>query len=192
VGQARQWLPDAVGGILWFGTDDAATSPLTPIYSSSTRVPWCFSTANGNMLEYSDTAMFWLTNRVTNFAYLRYDMISADIRKVLDEWENSQLESVKAADEVAVTLYDKKPAKAVKYLTEYSVDTAQKLFDKWSELDKYLLVKYIDGNVKKEDANGFITNGNPGFIPEFPDQPGYDERWKRTVAGQDDGTLKER
>ncbi|MDR0907226.1 MAG: C69 family dipeptidase [Rikenellaceae bacterium] len=191
VGQAREWLPDAVGGILWFGTDDAATSPLTPIYSSSTRVPWCFSLENGNMLEYSDTSMFWLTNRITNFAYLRYDIVAPTIRKVLDEWELSQLASVNEVDKVAVELYNKKPAKAVAYLTDYSVDTAQELFDKWNKLDKYLLVKYIDGNVKKEDASGFITNGNPGTIPASPDQPGYDERWKRTVAGQDDGTLRE-
>jgi dipeptidase len=192
VGQARGWLPDRVGGILWFGTDDAATSPLTPIYSSSTRVPWCFSTENGNMLEYSDSSMFWLTNRIANFAYLRYDIVAPVIRKELDAWENSQLERVKETDRTATELYAKKPAKAIKYLTEYSVDTAQELFDNWNKLDKYLLVKYIDGNVKKEDASGFTTNGNPGSIPASPDQPGYDERWKRTVAGQDDGTLRVR
>ncbi len=74
VGQARD---KKSGGILWFGTDDAATSPLTPIYSASVEVPWCLSEENGSMVEYSPTSMFWLTNRISNFAYLRYDMISA-------------------------------------------------------------------------------------------------------------------
>ncbi len=190
VGQSRSWLPDPVGGILWFGTDDAATSPLTPIYCSTTEVPWCFSEKNGHMTEYSESSMFWLTNRVANFAYLRYDMISADVRKALDEWENGQLGKVKDVDRTASELYAQKPVKAVKYLTGYTVDTAQSLFDRWSALDHYLLVKYIDGNVKKEDANGFIDNGSGVNIPEMPDFPGYDERWHRTVAGQDDGTLR--
>lgn len=189
VGQARNWLPDPVGGILWFGTDDAATSPLTPIYCSTTEVPWCFSIENGHMLEYSDSSMFWLTNRMSNFAYLRYDRIGADIRKEVDEWENSQLRKVLDVDKAASELHAKKAAKAVKYVTEYTVNTAQELFDRWSALDKYLLVKYIDGNVKKEDANGFIENGSGVNIPVMPEFPGYDERWRRTVAGQDDGTL---
>ncbi|NTU95480.1 MAG: dipeptidase, partial [Bacteroidales bacterium] len=66
LGQARSWLPDEVGGIFWFGVDDAATSALTPIYSSSLRVPECFRVGNGDMLTYSPTSAFWLFNRVTN------------------------------------------------------------------------------------------------------------------------------
>ena len=69
-------------GILWFGVDDAATSCLTPIFCSAQEVPGCFREDNGSMLEYSPTSAFWLFNRTTNFAYMRYDMISADIRKV--------------------------------------------------------------------------------------------------------------
>jgi dipeptidase len=198
VGQSRNWLPAPVAGILWFGTDDAATSPLTPIYSSSTSVPWCFSTENGHMTEYSPTSMFWLTNRVTNFAYMRYDMISADIRKVLDKWENERLGKVSQTDAAAAELYAKKPAKALEYLTAYSVNTAQTLFQLWDELDKYLLVKYMDGNVKKENdtggfgGEGFLDNGNGANIPASPDFPGYDERWRRNVVANDDGTLKSR
>jgi dipeptidase len=191
VGQARNWVPVPVAGILWFGTDDTATSPLTPIYTSATEIPWCFSTENGSMMEYSDSSMFWLTNRIANFAYLRYDMISADIRKRIDRWENLQIAKVKSVDDAATGLFDRKPAKAVKFLTEYSVDTAQKLFSDWQKLDQYLLVKYIDGNVKKENADGtFKDNGNGANIPEMPDFPGYDERWRRNVAASDDGTLR--
>ena len=86
-------------GILWFGVDDTATSCLTPIYCSTTEVPVCFSEETASMLRYSPVSAFWLFNRVTNFAYLRYDMISADIRKVTDQWENARLEEVKQIDE---------------------------------------------------------------------------------------------
>ncbi len=185
VAQARPYLPDDMG-ILWFGVDDAATSCLTPIYCSSTDVPECLREGNGSMLKYSDTSAFWIFNRVTNFAYLNYDRVAPAIRKVVDEWENSKLEEVKQIDAV----YASSPKKRVKKLTEYSVNTAQSLFDKWVELDRYLLVKFMDGNIKSEDENGFIDNGNGRDIPDKIQQPGYSEKWKRAVAADNGKILR--
>jgi dipeptidase len=182
LGQARNWLPDEVGGIFWFGVDDAATSALTPIYSSSLRVPECFRVGNGDMLTYSPTSAFWLFNRVTNFAYLLYDRVAPEIRKVGDKHEIDAIERTAAIDEAAMMLYKESPQKAREFLTDYSVNTAQELFAKWDKLDKYLLVKFMDGNIKKQDANGcFLDNGYGKNIPPMPSQPGYSEMWKRTV-----------
>ncbi len=191
VGQTRSHVSPCLSGILWFGTDDAATSPLTPIYSASTEVPWCLSTENGNIMEYSDTSMFWLTTRVSNFAYLRYDMIGGEVRGVIDEWENARLAEVDAIDAAATKIHDEQGHDAARaFMTRFSVDTADSLFDKWNRLDKYLLVKYMDGNVKKQNDDGsFRDNGNGANIPEMPDFPGYDQRWKDNVAAADDGTL---
>ncbi len=187
VAQARPWLPDDMG-ILWFGVDDAATSCLTPIYCSATEVPECFREGNGTMLKYSPTSAFWLFNRVTNFAYLRYDLIAADIRKVVDEWENTRLEEVKQID--AATEGDS-PKKRQKRLTRYSVDMARQLFDRWTELDRYLLVKYIDGNLKSETEPGkFLDNGNGRDIPDKIQFPGYNEKWKRAVVADHGEVLK--
>ena len=112
-------------GILWFGVDDAATSCLTPIFCSTEEVPECFREGNGSMLEYSPTSAFWLFNCVTNFAYMRYDMIAADIRKVTDAWENGQLARMAEIDARA-TGYDSQAARR-RYLTRQSVDTARAL-----------------------------------------------------------------
>ena len=185
VGQAR---PNKVG-ILWFGTDDAATSPLTPIYVNSTEVPWCLSEENGSMLKYSDTSMFWITNRVAQFAYLRYNTVGKHVRSEVDKWENAMIEYVKDID-MAIANVAYKPKKAAKIATEFSVKSAEILFNYWVELDKYLMVKYIDGNVKGEDANGFIDNGNGKDIPGKIEQPGYSERWKRAVARDNGEVLK--
>ena len=184
VGQARQGKT----GILWFGTDDAATSPLTPIYVNTTEAPECLREGNGTMLKYSDTSMFWITNRVTQFAYLRYDLIGKKVREFIDEWENKAFDIVKDIDmAIANTPNAKKKAKIA---TEFSTSTAQSLFDIWVNLDKYLMVKYIDGNVKGEDENGFIDNGNGKDIPGKIEQPGYSEKWKRAVAA-DHGKILE-
>ena len=184
MGQAR---PEKVG-ILWFGTDDAATSPLTPIYVNSQEVPECLKEGNGSMLEYSDTAMFWVTNRVAQFAYLRYNIVGKHVRAIVDKWENTAIEEVAKYDAIIARASSDKKLK--KLTTEFSVNTAQALFDKWVELDKYLMVKYIDGNVKGEDKNGFIDNGNGKDIPGKIEQPGYTERWKRAVAEDKSDILK--
>ena len=185
VAQARKNLPDPVGGIIWFGTDDAATSPLTPIYCGSTKVPVCLSEKTGDILTYDDRAMFWITNRIAQFAYLRYDYIGAEVRKVIDEWENAKLAEVAEMDaKFSVLDSEKKMKNAV---TKYSVGTAQELWQKWSNLDDYLMVKYIDGNIKKQDAEGkFLNNGHHPSQPAFPDQPGYSEKFLRAIAADNE------
>ncbi|MBO5331991.1 MAG: C69 family dipeptidase [Alistipes sp.] len=187
-GQAREGKT----GILWFGMDDAATSCLTPIYCNTTAVPECMAEGNGSMLDYSDSSAFWLFNRVTNFAYLRYDMMSKDIRKVVDYWENAMLEDVNAVDAQMAGLATKAQKKIA---TEYSIAKANELFGNWCRLDKYLLLKYVDGNLKSEHADvlsyvieaktsseHFVDNGNGKKIPGKIQYPGYNERWKRAVA----------
>lgn len=194
VGQARPGKT----GILWFGVDDAATSCLTPIYCNTTEAPECFAEGNGSMLEYSPTSAFWLFNRVTNFAYLRYDMMSADIRKVVDFWERSMLEAVAGVD---WTVEGMSPKQQRKHLTQFSVNTAQVMFENWTRLDKYLLIKYMDGNVKSEhddvlryvigeggDASHFVDNGNGRDIPGDIQFPGYNDKWKRAVV-EDNGEV---
>ena len=198
VAQARPGVTRDMG-ILWFGVDDAATSCLTPIFCSAQEVPECFREGNGSMLEYSPTSAFWLFNRTTNFAYMRYDMISADIRKVTDKWENDMLDNVQ---QVNARVGRMSPAARQNYLTRLSVETAQQLFDRWQKLNNYLLVKYMDGNVKSEhgdvltflDGDGgpahFVDNGNGRQIPDKIQFPGYNEKWKRAVAADNGETLR--
>ena len=182
-GQAREGKT----GILWFGTDDAATSPLTPIYCNTTEVPWCLSEENGSMLHYSATSMFWVTNRIANFAYLRYNVIGKRVREEVDKWENEKLAEITKVDAKVAAL---SPKKAQKLLTDYSTVTAQNWFEKWDTLAKYLLIKYIDGNEKAEDKKGFIENGNGKNIPDKIKQSGYSEKWKRAVAEDNGEVLK--
>ena len=183
LGQARNWLPDEIGGILWFGVDDAATSCLTPIYSSGLKAPNCFAVGNGNMLEYSPTSAFWLFNRVAQFAYLRYNLLAPEVQKAAAEHELGAMKIIPTVDAEALRIYNTKPAEVKKYLTEWSNKFADRMFKKWTELDQYLLVKYIDGNVKRQNPDGsFQDNGAGKNIPANPIQPGYSDHWKRKVA----------
>jgi dipeptidase len=183
VGQARSWLPDVAGGVIWFGVDDAGTSPLTPIYSSSTDVPEALREGNGHLTEYSPTAMFWIMTRVAQFSYLRYNTIGAYVRAQVDAWENTEMKTIHDIDRQIVEMNKTNPREAVKMATQWGVQTGARLFDKWAELDRFTMVKFKDGNNMKQNPDGsFTDNGNNHNIPAMPDQPGYSEKWKRAVV----------
>ena len=203
VGQARNYVPDVVGGILWFGTDDAATSYLTPMYTSISKVPECFREGNGDLLHYSPTASFWINNRVSNACYKMYNVMAGYVREKIDAFEIDQMErKTHSVDSAAVVMYNqvamkiqkklqsnggmisRAPFKNVtKYITNYCVDTAQDQFKAWSDLETELLVKFMDGNVKPQNEDGSFKHSEYSQgIPESVEWPGYTELWKETVS----------
>lgn len=208
VGQSRGWLPDMIGGLLWFGTDDAATSYLTPIYTSIKSVPECFAEGNGSMLEYSPTSAFWICNRVANACYRMYNVMAPEVRAAIDRFEVAQMAAIPEVDAIAKTKYDKALAavkgksekkalesadfsEVYRYLTDYSVNTAQGIFTEWVGLEVFLLLKYMDGNVKGQNPDGsFINNGFSERIPGSISNPGYTDKWKESVV-KDHGAVIE-
>lgn len=90
VAQQREWLPAALGGVLWFGVDDANTSVYVPIYVGAlTEVPLCFREGNGSLYKVSWTSAFWVYNWVANMAYARYDQMIEDIRPLQRQIETA-------------------------------------------------------------------------------------------------------
>lgn len=179
VAEARSWLPDPIGGIFWFGLDDAATSVYMPMYCGMTKIPESIAVGNGDLLTYSPTSSFWIFNLVSNFTYLRYDLMSQDVKKAQTMLEGRFIQQTDSVDQAALKLYKKDKNSAREYLTKYSLNTAQNTFDTWKGLSQYLLVKYMDGNVKKEKDGKFMRN-EYGY-PESPDFPGYPDSWKKRV-----------
>ena len=180
VGQSRSWLPDHIGAVDWFGTDDAATSYLTPIYVCSSKVPACFRHGKGDMLTYSPESAFWLCNRVANACYRMYNIMEPVVRAEIDGWENERLAGQEEIDRKAEGM---SRWRAKRFLTRYSLKSAESIFERWRRLEELLLVKFIDGNVKAQRPDGsFVTNGNGSNIPDSISQPGYTDTWKRVVA----------
>ena len=211
VAQARPQFPDEIGALIWFGTDDAATSYLTPVYASITEVPESFRVGNGNMLTYSPTSAFWICNRVANACYKMYNVMEPAVRAEIDRWEYAQMRAVQETDSTAMEIYNEAqtaPRKRIgrndrlrrspdpyaelkAYLTGYSVGAAQEIFRKWTELETFLLVKYMDGNVKAQNPDGsFVTNPYTDRIPDGITNPGYTEKWKASVV-EDHGEVIE-
>lgn len=193
VAQARGYLPDEVGALLWFGCDDAATSYLTPIYVSTKKVPECLKVGNGNILQYSPTSQFWICNRVANACYKMYNQMAPVVQAAADAYELEQMNvMIPAMDKKAAELVGKgRVRKARKLLTKYSVKTATKQFEVWKKLEELLLVKFMDGNVKAQNEDGSFKHteyyvGSPAEMGH----PEYTDKWKEAVA-KDKGLILE-
>ena len=195
VAQARGWLPDTIGALIWFGCDDAATSYLTPIYVSTKKVPECLRVGNGDMLHYSPTSQFWMCNRVTNACYRMYNFMAPVVRDAADRFEIEQMTvSVPAFDAKIEKLISRgRLRKARRLLTSYTVDTATKQFNAWAKLEEFLLVKFIDGNVKAQNEDGSFKHSQyHEGTPEGLTQPGYTDVWKAAVAREHGPIIKTR
>lgn len=172
VSQSRSWLPDAIGGILWFGVDDAASTVYFPMYTCSTKVPYAFAVGNGSMMEFTNKAAFWVFNQVTNFAYTRYNVIHPDIRKKQKALETQYLTFVQMTDAGASGMLAQNPQATVEFLTEFSCNTGNQLVDTWRDFYGYLFARYMDGNIK---------TAVPGEKNPKVEQPALPEWYLRTI-----------
>jgi len=189
VTQSRSWLPDPIGGILWFGVDDAYSTCYVPMYCGITEIPECFRVGNGDMLTYSETAAFWVFNVVSNFAYLRYDAMIPDIQKNQKNLEDKFVAYTPSVDMAAQNLWNAgKKMETLQFLTDYSVNQANGMTREWKKLSQFLFVKFIDGNIKKE-KDGVFERTETGLAPS-PNQPDYPDWWKKVIVDQTGDHLK--
>ena len=177
VAQSRPYVPYPLGGILWFGVDDTYTTVFTPMYTCMTQIPETYAVGNGSMMEFSDNAAFWVFNQVSNFAYTRYKDMIVDIQKKQSELENNYIAMVPAVDKVALEMYQANPAKAVQFLTDFSVTQGNNTVYTWKKLYGFLFTKYMDGNIKEAVP---VPSGYKYAAP-IVKQPGYGDSFYRDL-----------
>lgn len=180
VAQMRANLPDPIGGVLWFGVDDAATAPYLPMYCCITRIPHSYAVGNGDLYNFSPDAAFWVNNMVANQAYGRYSLMIEDIDMVRLGIEGHLELNQSKIEAEAQALYRENPGKAVTFLNDYSIEQADGATAKYRKLAEFLFVKYLDGNRKKELDGRFLRT--PDGYPQSPDFPGYNEEYYRNIA----------
>ena len=183
VSQMRANLPDPVGGCLWFGVDDANTAVYVPMYCSINSVPNCFSPDNGDMYNFSWTSAFWVHNWVANMAYNRYNPMIGDIRKVQGDLENQFEKEVATIDELAVAMYNVNEEAAREMLTTYSCSAAEYSTTAWKELGEFLMVKFLDGNVKSQNPDGSFVTNEYG-LPDKIQFPGYSQEYYEWIVSK--------
>ncbi|MBK8572931.1 MAG: C69 family dipeptidase [Holophagaceae bacterium] len=176
VTQSRSWLPDPVGGVLWFGVDDTYTTVYVPISCGVQAPPKAFAEGTGNFSEFNWDSAFWTFNFVTNYTYTRWSDMIVDVQKVQREYEGRYLANQAEVDRTALDLYKKDPAKAREYLTQYAAKETSQLHARWRKLGEFLIWKYLDGNVRNE--KGGVTH------PKAP------EDWLRCIVKEHGDVIK--
>ncbi|MDD4800233.1 MAG: C69 family dipeptidase [Proteiniphilum sp.] len=182
VAQMRSWLPAPIGGIFWFGVDDAAQTVYYPIYCGHTEVPHEMAAGNGDLLHFSWTSAFWIHNWVANMVYTRYSDMSVDVKKVQSRLEEQFRTAQPRVEQKALELYKQSQPEAVHYLTQYTNNLVKEGVTEWKKLGEYLMVKYLDGAIKKEENGQFKRN--PYGLPAFPSRPGYPKEYYRKIVDQ--------
>ncbi len=178
--QMRSWLPDPVGGIIWFGVDDANTAVFVPMYCCINEVPESYREGKGDLYTFDFDAAFWVNNLIANQCYHRYSQMIPDVRRVQQGIEDAFQAQQPQVEAKALAIYKNNPADAVEFLTNYSVNSAQATTRKYQDLAKYLFVKFLDGNIKKEKDGKFERN--PYGNPVSPKYGGYTQDYFETIV----------
>ena len=173
VSQLRSWMPREIGGVIWFGNDDANMIAYTPVYCGNTVQPECYNTPGADAVTFSDKNAFWVCNWVSNMVYPRYSQIFPELKTVRDSLEASYFAQQADFEKKAMELYVTDKQAAIRLLNEYSVDKAQQMLAEWKNLAIRIIVKYNDMGVKQE---------KDGKIQKKVMRPGYPESFARKLV----------
>jgi dipeptidase len=186
VAQSRSWLPNTIGGIIWWGVDDASGTVYMPMYTCITQIPYNFKVGNGGMMEWSETSGFWIFNQLQNLAYTRYNLINPDVMQVQQKLESEFIAFSPAIDAAATSIYNNDPSTAVAFLTDYSNGVGDRVFKTWKKLYADMFMKYMDGNVKtaREIPAGYL------YVTPEVKQPGYSPEQYKIIVEQTGDKLK--
>lgn len=146
IAQIRPWLPDNIGGVVWYGVDDSYVTCYVPLYNSITEIPKAF--AIGDIKKFSWKSAFWVFNFVANYSNLRYSYMIKDLQIVQDSLESNFLKNLSEIDDKALLINKKNPLEASKFLTEYDVAQTEIVMNRWIQLGEELITKYNDGYIK--------------------------------------------
>lgn len=168
VSQLRSWLPREIGGVLWFGNDDANMVAYTPVYCGNTVQPACYNTKGADAVTFSSDNAFWLCNMVSNMVYPRYSQLFPELKAVRDSLETSYFANQTSIEKQAADLYQTDKAAALKLLNNYSNAKADEMLASWKRLATRIIVKYNDMAVKKEKDGKLLQSvTRPGYPISF-------------------------
>lgn len=182
VAQLRGFMPDAVGGVMWFGADDSNMIVYTPVYCSTTVIPECYAAENADPVTFSWKSSFWVFNWVSNMIYPKYSLVVDDMKRVQADLEKEIYEKSKTVEQNVLACIDASPKYGIKILNDFTCEAAETALSEWKKFGEYIIVKYNDLVVKPEQ-NGEFKRTETGIGAPVV-RPGYPEEYKRELVKQ--------
>jgi len=171
VSQVRSWLPDPIGGVIWFGAAAPHESILVPLYCGINDVPYAFD--HGNLHEFDRNVAGWAMNFMGNWAELKFSYIYPEIQALQQKIEDKLFAVQPAIEAAALKLYEVDPELCKEFLTDYVAGITNDVMDQVWDFNEYLITKYRDG---------YINIPNVGSSAGYPD-------WWLDAVGYDEGHI---
>jgi dipeptidase len=136
--QLRSWMPNPIGGLLWTGLAEGATSPHIPFYSGITKIPDAYTIGEQKARPdieplsgsiYDERSAYWIFRVVSNLVNLFYTATSEEVIPVWRQWQEKLYSLQPMVEKTAVEIYGRNPDLSIEYVTEYSFEKAREALD---------------------------------------------------------------
>lgn len=135
VAQLRSWMPDEIGGILWYGVENPGQSPRIPIFTGSTQLPSCFDECgHGN---FNEETILWRYRKANKLAQLQWGSTKETMINNILRYEEKAMKEIPSLEkEVMALLEEGKKEEAQKLMNRYTADFEAATAQTWKEMEQ--------------------------------------------------------
>lgn len=131
--QLRDWLPDAVGGVVWMSLDNPGESPRFPIFCGTASLPGVLKVCGNH--RYRDDSALWHYRQTNKLATVRWGTCRKTLEPARDYFLKKGLRELPFVEETYKSILDKDGnEEAEAFLTNYTADFVGATILKWDEL----------------------------------------------------------
>ncbi|MFH0761683.1 MAG: C69 family dipeptidase [Bacteroidota bacterium] len=137
--QSRSWLPDEIGGLVWFALDNVATSVYIPIYCSITDMPQPYK-VDGRVTGYSTESAWWAFNRLGTLAAQRWGDMRKDVNNIWLPLQEEIFKTTDVKEQQVLGITDLTERKSL--LTEHTINWGNEVVRQAWKLGDFLWTRY--------------------------------------------------
>lgn len=131
--QLRDWLPDAVGGVVWMSLDNPGESPRFPIFCGTASLPGVLKVCGNH--RYRDDSALWHYRQTNKLATVRWGTCRKTLEPARDYFLKKGLRELPFVEETYKSILEKDGnEEAEAFLTNYTADFVGATILKWDEL----------------------------------------------------------
>lgn len=131
--QLRDWLPDAVGGVVWMSLDNPGESPRFPIFCGTASLPNVLRVCGNH--RYRDDSALWHYRQTNKLATVRWGTCRKTLEPARDYFLKKGMRELPFVEKTYKSILEKDGnEEAEAFLTNYTADFVGATILKWDEL----------------------------------------------------------
>jgi dipeptidase len=130
--QAREWLPDAIGGVCWMSLDNPGQSPRFPIFAGGTELPSMLKICGQH--RYREDCLLWHLRQTNKLAAVRWGICRKTLEPARDRFLDKGMRELPFVENTYKDLTRKDEKEAAALLNDYTADFVGAIVLRWDEL----------------------------------------------------------